>query len=294
MVVVNMCFLSSCSSIQYKKFDTTRISLPNNLEEAFKNTTIEQIEWYLASSKDWEFTKTRENTMARYISGEISEPYVKITVFTQGFFETGAKYEQNQTIDLDSEMIDVDIYKRQKSDKGVLGSDRYFSSVTIQFSEVFFVRFDEYSYDLERNMTVSAINEIFKLFADGATQRNELCSNGSIKSEHVALKIEGNKYGTYDISGFVHLSKKNVCRIKIVDPVTNEVYFDQLSDDKSQFYVGWSDNESDCFSFYQRLTIRKKANGPGSADVIIQLWVDDADGSRCVLEMAQNITFWVR
>ncbi len=89
-------------------------------------------------------------------------------------------------------------------------------------------------------------------------------------------------------------SKKNSCRIKIADSVTKEVHFDQLSDEKGEFFVGWSDDESDRFNFYQRLTIKKKANGPESADVIIQFWVDDVDGSRCVLEKAENITFWVR
>lgn len=49
------------------------------------------------------------------------------------------------------------------------------------------------------------------------------------------------------------------------------MYFDQLSDAKSEFFVGWSDVESEYFSFNQRLTIKKKANAPESADVIISI-----------------------
>lgn len=295
MVLLTLCLFLSCSSMRYRKLDTTQIELPDHLEEAFNGTTTEQIEWYLASSKDWSFTKTGEKTMARaYVPGESYEPYVRITVFTQGYFETGAKYEPNQMIEANSEPFDLNVYEHPWPDEGLLGSDRYFSSVTIKFSETFFVRFDEYSYDPERKMTLSAIRDIFKLFADRTEQENELRGDGSIKREGAFLKVEENKYGTCDISGFVHLSQKSACRIKIVDPVTSETYFDQQADDNSLFYVGWSEDESDGFYFYQRLTIKKKADGPESADVIIQLWAEDADGARCVLEKNENLTFWVR
>lgn len=293
IAVISALVLNLCE-LKYKKCDTTQLMFPDDLDAAFKSTTVEQIEWYLAASKDWEFTKSRGNITARRMPQDSSKPYVKTTVFTQGFYETGAKYEQTQIVDSTFETIDVDIYKRETPEKGLLGSDMYFSSVTIQFNEDFLVRFDEYSYDVERRMTVDAINDLFLLFGDRAALENELNNNGSVGKERASLEIVMNQYGTYDISGFVHLNKKNLCKIRVVDRITNEEYYDQLSDDQTQFYLGWSDDENDYYAFFQRLTIKKKTNGPETADVIIQLWVEDTDGNRCVLEKFENITFWVR
>ncbi len=295
MVLVNLFLLCSCSPVQYNKTDLTQISIPDNLDKAFKSTNIEQIEWYLAASKDWEYTKTRRKLMAqKNISKPGNETYAKVTVFTQGLFKTGYSDEPTQTIDSTSENVDVNLYKIRRMFYEETGSELYFSSVTIKFSDKFFVRFNEYSSDKERNMTVNAINDLFKLFDNRAAQEKELHSDGSISSEYEFLEIDEDMAGTHDVFGFVHLSKKNSCRIKVVDAATKEVYFDQLADGVSAFCIGWSDNENDYFFFFQNLTIRKKSNGKERADVIVQLWVDDEDGSRCVLENLANIKFWVR
>lgn len=298
-VIVNIVVLSSCAflsyPIQYKKYTTASITLPNEITEAYGKTSVEQIEWYMASSKEWEFSKKQDNVMARkYMPSQSYESYAAITVFTHGLFETGASYEPNQSVDFNVDTIDLDVYKPRNLSTTGKGSDRYYSSVTIKFSDTCYIRIDEHSYDTERKLTVDTIRSLGAMFADQATQEAELRENGSIGREQGTLNIVRNQYGTHDISGAVHLDKKNACRIRIVDAVTDEVYFEQLSDDRSEFYVGWSDDEAEYFKYYQRLTIKKRSDGPESADVKVQLWADDADGSRCVDETKANITFWVR
>jgi hypothetical protein len=166
--------------------------------------------------------------------------------------------------------------------------------VTIQFSDSFFLSINEYSYDEERNLTTDAIQYIYKLFADYSTQKQDLYANKSICIEQNSIAIERNRYGSSDISGYVHLNRKNLCSIMIIDAQSGDVYYNQVSDGHSQFFVGWSDEQEESFYFFQNLTIKRKSGAPESADVVIQLWVEDSEGSRCVLETQTHFTFWVR
>jgi hypothetical protein len=251
----------SCTRIpQYKKTNSTQISIPSELPNMFDGIALEQIEWYLAASNEWEFTKIRDKTSAQYKVEDISKPYVDMTVFTAGFFDTGAAYEPFQTVTSSADVLDLNVYKLFNPFEGEMRADKYYSGVVIKFSETFFIRFDEYSYDAQRNLTLEAIRNILKLFGSKSEQENELKSNCSIKDNKEFLDVERNKYGGYDISGFVHLSEKNQCRIKVIDVQTKEVYFDQLTDANSEFFIGWSSADNECFYFHQDLTIKRRVD----------------------------------
>lgn len=286
--------LLSISAVSYKKVDVISIPFPQRLMEAFRDTTIEQIEWYLAAAREWHFHKSFGITSAQAQVEDYSKPYVKITVLSQGFFNTGTKYERNQIINSSAEIIEINVYRRRKIIRQGHNTNMLFSSITIKLSEEFYIRFDEYSDSVERDLTIAAMEAAATLFCSRAEQENELLHDGSISNMQETLSIVENVYGGHDISGYIHLSKKNLCRIKITDAKTQEVYYDQLTDAHCQFYVGWSDEENQYFYFFQDLTIKQKPDGPESADVLVQLWVEDEDGSRCVLETRANITFWVR
>ncbi|MDR2956637.1 MAG: hypothetical protein LBU61_00455 [Coriobacteriales bacterium] len=278
------------------KIDTVSIKLPDGITDAFDNTTIEQIEWYLASANDWDFKKTTDKFVAVKNTVEpVYQPFVQISVFSRGFFDNGAQYESTQIIEADTlETLDIDVYRHPKHTNGSVGSDRFYSSITIRFTDEFYIRLNEYSYDMERGLTIEAIQEVFMLFDSPSVQKARLLLNGSINQGIDSLSITRNSYGTSDISGYVHLDKKGTCWIRVVDAATSRIYYDQQSDDQSEFFIGWSDEENDHFSFFQRLTIKRKTDAPESADVVVQLWVDDEDGKRCVSTTNTNLTFWRR
>lgn len=91
-------------------------------------------------------------------------------------------------MDFNVDTIDLDVYKPRNLSTAGQGSDRYYSGVTIKFSDTCYIRIDEHSYDTERKLTVDAIRSLGALFADRATQEAELRENGSIGREQWTLK----------------------------------------------------------------------------------------------------------
>jgi hypothetical protein len=114
-----MLALTSCSlTVSYIKTGSRSISFPENLHEAFSSTTIEQIEWYLAASNEWDYSRSFDRVHASHdilAADNTSQPYVTISVFTQGYFDNGAKYESTQLVDLRViDVVELDLQKRKR------------------------------------------------------------------------------------------------------------------------------------------------------------------------------------
>lgn len=292
LVVLIGAFGVACGKVGY-----TAIDIPVPYYEAFQNTTVEQIEWYLIASRQWDYSiETRSGTRSvrgtRHIPSD-SSPNVGIYIYLHETPDLSDKINKTDYLVVDMSAANAaqrwDLrYYEQKPLVGV-----YDSNIVLHFSDAFSISIKETSADEDRALTRQALEEMGDLFLSMEEQREILQANNSVEILNGPwLQVGGELFKPHLISGYVRANGPNTARIKVVDQASGEVYYDQANK-TSIFAVGWSDEPKEYFYYCQDLIIGRPADGPDEAYVDVQLWITEEGGEEyCAVSMKLRMEFW--
>lgn len=286
LILLALCITGCSLADTYERYSTANISLSESLYNAYADTDMDELIWYLAASKQWQHRNYRNFSVIEHTDTDA----LSVRIYQDNNYKNYG--HPQQLIDLSKDThLDLKTYK-----KDVPGNshNRLYSALVLKFDTDFFVCIDEYSNDEDRTLTRKAIDDIESLFAQSSTYKGQLLEDKSIMdSTNNTMGISCHD-ARCRISGYIHLQDKSSIGIKVKDVDTDEEYFNQFTQYPYTITVGWGDVDTEYYYYEFDINIKNSLNDNSSGNFRIELWASNNSGETCIISKDSFIEFWSR